>query len=310
MVALACAIFLSSPLMCICHIRRLPLWGTVVTLLLFAFSAQAKDAPSLDVMTVCESKLGPVADTMVSLGDLRITFDQHVFWKGQEVFLLNGQYVQLEPKHNDYFYRVLLALIDHPNEPQSFDELYDDAWVDKSSDHDGVEQSVRHAVIWIRRAFHMVDPDFDQIRTIRHDGYYWQAGESHPDLQTPDLTVISALRKVFWKGQEVKLTKSQFGMFWLMLQLQDDRVSYDKLFRAYSGSVLLLKSQTEMVRILAVGVDNIRKAFKAVDPGFNRIESVRKIGYGWRSSEDVSVNDRYYSGSTIPYDLISSGHPK
>lgn len=264
--------------------------GTVVLLLFFSFPGWAKDAPVPEVMLDCETQLEVPPNTMVMLGNLRVTFDQHIYWKDKEVFLLYGDHPHLALKNSAYMFRVLMALVDAPNTPQSLYDLYEDAWVDKDLDH-AVEKSVQQAVLWIRRSFQLVDPSFDQLKTIRRDGYFWSAGELRPDLQTAELTVVSAVRKVIWKGQEVKLTKAQFGMFWMMMQHQGEGVIFERLFRAYSNSELMQKDRSEIIRILAVEAGNIRKAFKAVDPTFNRVESVRGAGYGWRLRPDRSVGD-------------------
>jgi len=276
----------------------------MVALLFFAFPGWARDAAPNDVMEVCQSKLNVPPNTMVTLGHLRITFDQHVYWKGEEVILFNASKIRLEPKHNPYYYRVLMALVDQLNTPQSFDELYDDAWVDKSSDHDGVEKSVRMAVYWIRQSFQRVDPEFDQITTFRGGGYFWATdAEVAPDFQTDEITVTSALRKVVWKGQEVRFTRAQFGVVWLMLQNPDQTLNYEKLFRAYTGSILLLKKRPEMIRSLATEVGNIRKIFKAVDPEFSRIETARGEGYGWQSRAGCSIRAVPYNGESTFVDI-------
>lgn len=286
------------------HIRRMPLWGTVVALLFFAFPGWAKDAPPVDVIDICQSKLIVPPNTMVMLGRLRVSFDQHVYWKGEEVILRNAGNVSLEPEHNPYYFRVLMALVDQPNSPISFDELYEDAWVDKSSDHDGVEKSVRQALLWIRRAFEMVDPEFDQIKTMRNDGYFWAADEQLvPDFQTNEIAVTSSLRKVVWRGHEIRFTKAQFGVLWLMLQNPGQTLTYEKLFRAYSGSILLLKKRPEIIRSLATEIGNIRKIFKSVDPDFNRIESARAEGYGWQSQTGCSIRAARNTGETTLIDI-------
>src|SRR4051812_43667481 len=100
----------------------LPMVGVAIAILPYS-NAIAKNE-RLEILSPCALPLtmpDQPKEMMVSMGDLQITYDQHIFWKGQEVILYqnHSQTFHRQHKNSDYLFRVLLALVDSPNQALS-----------------------------------------------------------------------------------------------------------------------------------------------------------------------------------------------
>lgn len=262
--------------------------ATAAALLLFvANSAWARLEPAYPKQQNpnCAVPLTDESKFMVSMGDLKITYDQHIYWQDKEVILYqnHSRVANREHKHSVYLFRVLLSLVDAPNVIHKIEDLYEEAWVDKNSDDHEIEMDVPQAVMWIRRSFQLVDERFDRIKRIRSAGFMWEAGDLQPDYVSGEFEAITATRRIFWKKKEIKMTRGQFEMTMLLIKNEDRPQNFDTLYQAYRGTPLLPQNRDKMLNILRTEKTNIVHLFKGVDGTFDSLQSVYGQGMIWRS---------------------------
>ncbi len=246
--------------------------------------AQPGALPLLKPADDCAAELYSQEDAMVQLGDLRITWDQKIFWKNREVSLVQNhqQKTRYQNKKSAHLLRVLFTLVDQPNNTLSIREIYQDAWGNEDPFDEHAGKSVPQAILGLRRSFQLVDHNFDQIKTLRGSGYSWETGPTAPNFVADGLTISTHLRKLSWKKKDIELNAGQFKLVWTLIQNFDQTVPFEDLYKAYTRYPLFKKSREEMLHILHVNIDQIRKLFKLVDPKFARIQNIPGVGFVWK----------------------------
>lgn len=113
----------------------------------------------------------------------------------------------------------------------------------------------------LRRCAELADPDSP---AVKESSALRVAG-----LLTIDLDTLS----IRWHESKVNLSVNQIRMTEAMLQHQGQVSSFSRLMIAAN---ICVEPNTVTAHIRA-----IRKAFRAIDPTFDKIESVRGVGYRW-----------------------------
>jgi two-component system OmpR family response regulator len=93
-----------------------------------------------------------------------------------------------------------------------------------------------------------------------------------------NLTLDRSDRRVYWRGQRVKLTPQEVDILELLVQREG------RLIQRWAFFVDVLDEECADNQ-LDVRFSTIRKAFRAVDPDFDQLETVRGQGFRWRRFE-------------------------
>lgn len=104
------------------------------------------------------------------------------------------------------------------------------------------------------------------------------AGKGNDGLtRDSDLIIDRASRRsvVRWKGNTVKLTLTQISLLELLVESYDQPVPYTRML----AEILTGKNKDN----LRMHMSQMRKAFEAIDPEFNRMKPVTMVGYLWRA---------------------------
>ena len=209
---------------------------------------------------------------------LTVTNDE-VIWKdldqevGTQIPLANHQL------------RMLFVMFKHMDEVLTYAQIYDSAWpLSKFTSPEDKKQSVRKNINQIRAMFRLVVPNFSSITTIIDQGYLLRSRfAAAQDFVLDDLRVTPT--NVYWKGQEVgKGRLSRDGKARQLLLLLTSRVGTDVSYEEIMETVWpeyiergFDKSENPLLKV----VDQLRVAFKKIDPSFNRIRNARSTGYAW-----------------------------
>ena len=93
--------------------------------------------------------------------------------------------------------------------------------------------------------------------------------------------VLDAKRfAVAWRGEPVELTLTEFWMVHTLVKYPGHVKDRDQLMR---DAQLVVDDAT-----ITSHIKRIRKKFAAVDPGFDRIDTVYGMGYRWRSDSEAA----------------------
>ena len=111
---------------------------------------------------------------------------------------------------------------------------------------------------------------FFQIKKSAADA---EAAVRGNDNVSAELKINSRSMQSFWKGDEIKLTPTEFAILEAMVKT-DQPVSIDQLIKATRQGVV--EDNTINTHIL-----HIRKKFKKTDPGFQCIKTRYGFGYQW-----------------------------
>lgn len=244
---------------------------------LFAsFFVQADRLPSENCRVILIS-----SEILTQDGDLVITRDRRVFWKGAEVLLRN----------RGVHFDILAQLAENKNTYLPLVELAGKFW---PTDGPGAIQTVNNnlkvAIFHIRSAFRDVDSDFNQIQTKQGIGIGWISQEASRFTKVFDhLEVHPGLRLVRWKGQAVDLKGVQFDFFYQIIQGRNEGASYtalnDILNREKLESGQVETRSKRQRNLLHAIISSVRKAFRDVDTDFDQIKNEPGFGYYWQREE-------------------------
>lgn len=92
------------------------------------------------------------------------------------------------------------------------------------------------------------------------------------------LTVDRDAQLVLWKGNEIRLPKSQFNIV-------DILASAPKKIKSTTALLILLDSEA-LHNTLSVHVCRLRKAFCAVDPKFDALKNRPREGWYWEETPE------------------------
>lgn len=93
-------------------------------------------------------------------------------------------------------------------------------------------------------------------------------------LSIPDRVTI------IWHGHQVKLTRQQRLLFLTLVRADGEIVSRHGLMEAIDSDA---DDAINPSNVVEVQLSRIRAAFRAIDPMFDSIESVRSEGIRWRA---------------------------
>jgi DNA-binding response OmpR family regulator len=182
---------------------------------------------------------------------------------------------------------ILRILATHPNQIVSIETLADHY---RDVDHEPGDDNINVHVMGIRREFESVDPDFAQIVTRRRLGFMWRIGEEEPDLQDSwnfgRLHFNEDAATVFWDGHAVQLSFAAQNIVMDLVRNHGRPRSFSALFWARTGESFKVDdtnvSDDNIKANIRVQISNIRKAFRAIDPGFDQIRYARGyLAYEW-----------------------------
>ncbi len=89
-----------------------------------------------------------------------------------------------------------------------------------------------------------------------------------------DLSIDQEALLIFWKGEAINLSGTEFRMLAKLVRAPGHAVSYDMLMNATMQSLVTNNTINTHMR-------NIRKKFEEIDPEFNCIKSEYGFGYRW-----------------------------
>ena len=98
-----------------------------------------------------------------------------------------------------------------------------------------------------------------------------------------DLDLFLDTNRATWKGEEIKLTASEFQMVRLLAERAGQHVPYSQLYGMVLGKHLSTGEKTDFETNVRTFIKRIRRGFTDTDPSFDRIENYAKFGYRWRS---------------------------
>lgn len=101
-----------------------------------------------------------------------------------------------------------------------------------------------------------------------------QCGNALVSKNSGDVVVDGLQRKITWVGRPVKLTPKQFNIVHMLLESAGAPVHSSVLFNKFF-------SINATPANLPVTISIIKKAFRNVDPSFDRIKNSHSFGYLW-----------------------------
>lgn len=234
--------------------------------------------------SACGSLLLKSKSIMISIPPLLLTYDQRILWKDNIVTLGSGR------RQRPLLWRLLIALVDRPNQATSPDELIADLWpIDPGeSPPDTNLQGVLIKMLEVLdRSFRRVDPEFKSLRLWRGGDAAWDTGDRTNGKKLHSAEVFEGLREIYWKGQLVDLTTREFGVALALLkQKNGGPVSLEKLFTQVRARRMLDPvSSANMLSSVQKVISQTRMKFRKVDAEFDRIKVVNGHAYRWADQE-------------------------
>ena len=91
------------------------------------------------------------------------------------------------------------------------------------------------------------------------------------------------IHRAYWKERQVDLTLSEFAIIRFMVTQSGSDVTYRQIYDIVRGKDFVAGFGTEGYRAnVRSFIKRIRKKFRDVDPGFDRIDNYPGFGYRWR----------------------------
>jgi two-component system response regulator ChvI len=104
------------------------------------------------------------------------------------------------------------------------------------------------------------------------------------NLRVGDLDLFLDANRATWKGEEIKLTVSEFQMVRLMVERAGQHVPYNQLYDVVLGKRSSAGGEkADFETNVRTFIKRIRRGFVDIDADFDRIENYAKFGYRWRS---------------------------
>jgi two-component system response regulator ChvI len=120
------------------------------------------------------------------------------------------------------------------------------------------------------------------------------------DMRVGELHLRHDKALASWRGKELDLTVSEFLIVSLLARRPAENMSYLEMHELLNGKGFAVGRNEEgfragyQVNIRAM-ITRVRKRFRAVDPGFDRLVNFNGFGYMWRMPEgkaaDSSIAD-------------------
>ena len=131
------------------------------------------------------------------------------------------------------------------------------------------------------------------------------SGEDHGAvLRRGPLELRQDIHRAFWRGAQVDLTLSEFGIVRFLVTKLGGDVTYRQIYDMVRGKDFLAGYGAEGYRAnVRSFIKRIRKKFRDVDPEFDRIDNYPGFGYRWRDEPDDAGYGQTASGQD------STGHP-
>lgn len=102
--------------------------------------------------------------------------------------------------------------------------------------------------------------------------------QASPVIAIPGLRIDPERAAVAWTGQPLRLTISEIVILVLLTERPGVLKTRDQILDALGDD----GARTD--RCVDTHIKRIRRKFRAVDPGFDRIETRYGIGYAWRAA--------------------------
>jgi len=113
-------------------------------------------------------------------------------------------------------------------------------------------------------------------------------------LRRGPLELRQDIHRAFWRGDQVDLTLSEFGIVRFLVTKSGGDVTYRQIYDMVRGKDFLAGYGAEGYRAnVRSFIKRIRKKFRDVDPEFDRIDNYPGFGYRWRDEPD----DAGFTGS-------------
>src|SRR3990172_4879040 len=106
-------------------------------------------------------------------------------------------------------------------------------------------------------------------------------------LRRGPLELRQDIHRAFWRGAQVDLTLSEFGIVRFLVTKSGGDVTYRQIYDMVRGKDFLAGYGAEGYRAnVRSFIKRIRKKFRDVDPEFDRIDNYPGFGYRWRDEPD------------------------
>lgn len=106
-------------------------------------------------------------------------------------------------------------------------------------------------------------------------------------LRRGPLELRQDIHRAFWRGGQVDLTLSEFGIVRFLVTKSGGDVTYRQIYDMVRGKDFLAGYGAEGFRAnVRSFIKRIRKKFRDVDPEFDRIDNYPGFGYRWRDEPD------------------------
>ena len=113
-------------------------------------------------------------------------------------------------------------------------------------------------------------------------------------LRRGPLELRQDIHRAFWRGDQVDLTLSEFGIVRFLVTKSGGDVTYRQIYDMVRGKDFLAGYGAEGYRAnVRSFIKRIRKKFRDADPEFDRIDNYPGFGYRWRDEPD----DAEFSGN-------------
>lgn len=108
--------------------------------------------------------------------------------------------------------------------------------------------------------------------------------EKEEIFQNGFFSISFSRRKVFWKEQEVKITKHEFDFLYLLTSSPERVYTFNQIYRTVWGDY----PRGDIVNMIRCMVGRIKKKLKAIDSDIpDVICNVRNIGYVFKMNMDI-----------------------
>lgn len=229
--------------------------------------------------------LSSTTNLLNPIKDLIITFDGRVFWKEQEVIFKynDDRTVGYDYRQNNSYRRsilnTLLTLTESPNILISAEEIYWDAFTHNDPEkHFFSLGSLKVLISNIKSSFLEVDPNFNHIVSKPNTMYAWDTSERYGVQSLGELDFHFGMQEVWWKGVKIPhLTLMEFNIIRTLFKKPNHPIRLTSLYDESIGSRYLTKNlNTKNIIIsMQVMVPKIRSKFRAIDPNFSALKSIR-----------------------------------
>lgn len=224
--------------------------------------------PAAYALETCEDLVLFEGESVTAkFNDLVLTSKDRVFWKGEPVHLVRKSGRPI--RHRQSLTAILHVFAKRPYTKLTYEQIYRLAYGTRPNGKG--ESYIYSQMAVLRHSFENTDENFAALKTVWRGGFVWNDGrqETRGYAGVPEIQVSET--KILWRDQLVDLTWSQRDMVIFLLENRGAPVSNLDLFNSGRAQKVSTFEKNEYDALKA-NLYSIRKAFRDVDPDFDRIE--------------------------------------